>query len=208
MSPRINWIINNIRGKKILDIGFAGSEDEYPTLFLQLREKFPNSEVIGLDNNATKVRKLKLPETVIGDIRKIPFPDSSFDSVVIGELMEHVYFWQEILVEPERVLKKGGQLILTTPNPFGFFRYLRNYFFPQNPFEKKNVRNYLGYHDHKAFYDPLSIANALYDVGFEKVSFTSTNLSFPFIPNKWRNPSWSIWPLNRLGTYSCFSAIK
>jgi ubiquinone/menaquinone biosynthesis C-methylase UbiE len=208
MSPRINWIINNVTGKKILDVGFAGSEEEYPTVFKLLREKFPGSEVIGMDINAAKVKSLNFSDTIIGDIRKIPLSDNVFDTVIVGELMEHVYFWNDVLKEPKRVLKKDGRLLLTTPNPFGLFRFLRNFVFPRNPCAKENIKNYLGYHDHKAFYDPLSIVNALYSVGFRKVSYTSTNISLPFLPQKWRDPDLTIWPLNRFGTYSCFCAIK
>ncbi|HQP88205.1 MAG TPA: class I SAM-dependent methyltransferase [Thermoanaerobaculia bacterium] len=53
----------------------------------------------------------------------IPVKDGSFDVVVAGEFIEHLYSIDvdRALAETFRVLKIGGRLLLTTPNP----RYLR-----------------------------------------------------------------------------------
>ncbi len=60
----------------------------------------------------------------------LPFPDSSFDTVVSTEVLEHVPEPQRALNEMRRVLKPGGHLILSTPMywprhevPYDYFRY-------------------------------------------------------------------------------------
>lgn len=49
------------------------------------------------------------------DGRKLPFERDSFDSVFSSEVIEHIDNIEEILDELNRVLKKGGLFLLTTP---------------------------------------------------------------------------------------------
>ena len=50
-----------------------------------------------------------------GDARRIPCPDHSFDAVVSFETLEHFYEHDEFLAEVRRVLRPGGQLIISSP---------------------------------------------------------------------------------------------
>lgn len=52
---------------------------------------------------------------LIGDITAIPAPASSFDAVLCSEVLEHVPEPTHALDEFARLLKPGGQLILTAP---------------------------------------------------------------------------------------------
>jgi 2-polyprenyl-3-methyl-5-hydroxy-6-metoxy-1,4-benzoquinol methylase len=61
------------------------------------------------------------------DIQKIPFPDEYFDIVISCETIEHVPNPLQGVRELARVLKKGGSLILTTPNYLGLFGIYRGY---------------------------------------------------------------------------------
>ncbi|HWE51077.1 MAG TPA: class I SAM-dependent methyltransferase, partial [Bryobacteraceae bacterium] len=46
-----------------------------------------------------------------------PWPDGYFDTVIAGEIIEHMtYDPMHLLLESRRVLREGGTLILTTPN--------------------------------------------------------------------------------------------
>jgi 2-polyprenyl-3-methyl-5-hydroxy-6-metoxy-1,4-benzoquinol methylase len=53
---------------------------------------------------------------MVADIQRIPFPDESFDVVVSQETLEHVPDPALALEELVRVTRRGGKLIVTTPN--------------------------------------------------------------------------------------------
>ena len=65
----------------------------------------------------------------VGDIQGLAHVDHSFDTVISCETIEHVPDPAKAIAELARVLKRGGKLILTTPNylgPYGLYRiYLR-----------------------------------------------------------------------------------
>lgn len=86
-----------------------------------------------------------------------PYPDGHFDTVVAGEIVEHMtYDPMHLLIESRRVLREGGTLVVTTPNvgsitsvaktldgrdnPQIFFLYERPH--PDQPPEIGHVREY------------------------------------------------------------------
>lgn len=106
-----------IEGEKILDIGFA----EYPNPFLK--------NPIGIDvqetkrpRNYSKIHKVNLNKNTI------PYPDDFFDSVIAGEIIEHVENPSFLLREINRVLKDKGKLIISTPHAIYYWEILRNLF--------------------------------------------------------------------------------
>jgi SAM-dependent methyltransferase len=48
--------------------------------------------------------------------RALPYPDASFDLVLLTEVIEHVENHKVAICELGRVIKPGGRLIITTPN--------------------------------------------------------------------------------------------
>ncbi len=62
--------------------------------------------------------------SIYGLSNDIPAEDQMFDAIVAGEFLEHLYpsDVDKTLCEFQRLLKVGGRLLLTTPNP----HYLRN----------------------------------------------------------------------------------
>lgn len=46
----------------------------------------------------------------------LPFADDSFDIVICFEVIEHLKNYERLLSETQRVLRRGGKLILSTPN--------------------------------------------------------------------------------------------
>lgn len=89
-----------------------------------------NLKIYGLD--AVRDRLDRLPkndyeEGVHGYSTKIPNEDDTYDAVVAGEFIEHIYQADvdQTLGEIFRVLKIGGRLLLTTPNPGDIKRKMR-----------------------------------------------------------------------------------
>jgi ubiquinone/menaquinone biosynthesis C-methylase UbiE len=58
---------------------------------------------------------------VLGDIGagELPLLPASFDTVVMAALLEHLKIPSAALREARRLLKPGGNLVLTTPSPLG-----------------------------------------------------------------------------------------
>jgi 2-polyprenyl-3-methyl-5-hydroxy-6-metoxy-1,4-benzoquinol methylase len=79
-------------------------------------------EVCGVDLSAEKIRRAREqhPEIpfIASDIRSLSLPDSSFDTAVLAEVLEHVddAAGAEILAKAWALLKPRGRLIVSVPN--------------------------------------------------------------------------------------------
>lgn len=104
---------------KLLDLGCGEG------IFLNaLRRNIPSLIVKGIDfsnSNVIKVRKNHL-EVKKSDLSKgICYKKEEFDMVYAGEVIEHLYNPDFFLQESNRILKKGGYLIISTPNLCAWF---------------------------------------------------------------------------------------
>ena len=61
-------------------------------------------------------------QTVVADMRALPFPDASFTSVVAVQSIEHVPDPERALAEIARVVEPGGVAAIVTPNRLTFAR--------------------------------------------------------------------------------------
>ena len=95
-------LIGNASEKTVLDIG-AG--------YLPISSGVKTKKTIRLDG----VKKYK-PD-VRYDINKgLPLKEDSVDIIIAGEIIEHIYNPIKFVRECNRVLKKGGFFIISTPN--------------------------------------------------------------------------------------------
>ncbi len=76
-------------------------------------------ETIGLDNDP-RVLIGQDRETRIGDMRALPFEESSFSAVLVVQAIENVPDPERALVEALRVLRPGGVAVFVTPNRLTF----------------------------------------------------------------------------------------
>lgn len=88
----------------------------------------------------------------------LPFADNSFDAVVSFEVIEHVKDYERFLSEIHRVLRRGGKLILSTPNrETGAFMFKTDWKYHAHEFSKEEL---LGLVD-KYFASPAVYGQAL-----------------------------------------------
>ena len=90
---------------QLLDVG-CGSKP--------YRELFTVETYIGLDIDSKNSRDRGIAD-VLYDGNNFPFSESSFDSVLCNQDLEHVFNPNEFLGQISRILKPGGKLLLTVP---------------------------------------------------------------------------------------------
>jgi len=100
--------------KSILDVGCGRAW--VAGYFLQKDVKVHSLDIS--ITNPAKAVKLYPSENhsgIVADSFRLPFADDSFDCVIASEIIEHVIDPAEFVKELFRVVKKGGELIITTP---------------------------------------------------------------------------------------------
>lgn len=102
-------------GNRILDLGCG--EGPYSYLFTGENESYgldtcPERLLLGEENAMDKGYKA----LIVGEGLSLPFANASFDIVICTEVIEHVVEVRRLIGEINRVLKRGGKLILSTPN--------------------------------------------------------------------------------------------
>jgi glycosyltransferase involved in cell wall biosynthesis/SAM-dependent methyltransferase len=123
---RIHWLCGQAVGEDILDAGCS----QGIASFLLAREA---RRVTGVDVDAASLAYAhdrledEPPEVqerlefVHADAGELPLQDGSFDTVLLGEIVEHLVDPTRVLTEAARVLRPGGRAVITTP--YGPFRY-------------------------------------------------------------------------------------
>jgi SAM-dependent methyltransferase len=135
-SERIEAILQAVRGADILNLGcvnhsIALTESEKERwLQLKLSERFPGGNVLGLDIDRENVARMRAQgmNVEVGDAQRLTYR-ASFDTIVLGEIIEHLENPGACLEGCRRALKAGGRIIISTPNIFCVMHvlmYLKN----------------------------------------------------------------------------------
>ena len=118
----IPWALSRLPAERVLDVGTANAEPAYVAALIRAAPR----ELVGADLAAADVPGLR---TVVADVRRLPFPDRSFDLVLCVSTLEHVGRDNRVygveaeveggidaaLTELRRVLDRGGRLVVTVP---------------------------------------------------------------------------------------------
>lgn len=117
---RIEWLCSQVRGPRVLDLGCS----QGIASILLAREGF---DVVGVDIQPSRIEYAKgdlaqesqatqgRVQFLVGDGTDLRFADDTFDTVLLGEVIEHLVEPSLVLEEAVRVLKPGGRALITTP---------------------------------------------------------------------------------------------
>lgn len=104
---------------KVLDLGCG--KGKYKNIILTRATKYMGADLYGDENIDIRT-----------NAKKTPFEDSSFDSIVCLQVLEHIDEPHKVINECFRILRKGGYIILTTPwlypfhgEPDDYYRFSR-----------------------------------------------------------------------------------
>lgn len=119
VNQRVKFIMACLRdnNQRILDIGCGSGA------YLEPLSKFA-SKVVGIDicedylEEARQNFWRKNVSLALMSAEKLAFKEGSFDAVILIETLEHISDDEKAIKEIYRVLKLGGQLIITAPNKF------------------------------------------------------------------------------------------
>ena len=138
-----------------------------------------SNSVIGIDvsRNALDYASKKYPvsEYVQGSAVSLPFRNSVFDAVIAFEVVEHLEHGERLLAEAHRILKVGGTLFISSPNPAHWVNLLRNRVCGM-PIPEKEPGNL--YHVHEFPYQEMRFLLDSY--GFEVIWEKGIGFPIPF----------------------------
>lgn len=111
-----------VKGAHVLDVGCGDAG----ALIAFAEEGARCSGIECFDTSLERGRLRAADHGVAVDLKKgvaesIPYPDSTFDLVMLDNVLEHVNDRPLTLREVRRVLKPGGLLYMVTPKPFSLY---------------------------------------------------------------------------------------
>ena len=80
----------------------------------------PGASVFGIDYSSVAIKKANtyyghLGIFSVGDVTKTEFDDNTFDTIICGEVIEHLEEPEKLIKELTRITKKGGRVLITCP---------------------------------------------------------------------------------------------
>lgn len=138
---REEFIVDRCRGKRVLDLGMVANTcsetaariTTFPSS-LHLKIVAVASSSVGVDYSCSEIEHLRqqYPSLCLycGDVEHLDTVleyEAKFDTVVMGNLIEHLSNPGRVLDHIAGVLIPGGEVIITCPNAFGLPKTLRFY---------------------------------------------------------------------------------
>lgn len=166
----------NLEGKKVLDLG-CGSGG----LTRKLKRTNPSAEIFAMDFNEKAISYAKKRDKGVkglkymaGDAECIPFKDNFFDAVIGLDMLDHVPDYKKCMYEINRVLKKGGEIVLIVENRHSLWPIVEFLWFLWSNFG--NARDLR--HVHVIHFTPKMFYRLIEDTGFSiKKFYTIHNLN-------------------------------
>lgn len=120
LRERVHWMCRRARGRRVLDVGC--SQGIVPILLG--REGF---EVVGVDVDATSIEDARAAlerepdrvqsrvQFIVADLLESSLDLGTFDTVILGELLEHLVNPERMLERCKELLSEDGRLVITIP---------------------------------------------------------------------------------------------
>lgn len=161
---RLKKIAENVSGIDVLDIGYAA----LPNPFLL------NHRVTGYDLSLPRVESGYFEE-IQGDVNEITdkLQGRKFDTIILGELIEHVENPYILLDNLHQLLKDNKQVIISTPNPLGF---------PVCFCELFNIKRFFYDCEHKYYFLPRWAEKLIQQSGYKIKRISPVGLLMPGFP--------------------------
>jgi len=164
---RFSFLVAHFLPGRILDAGniggLAGNALTYSIHFRfreYLEEKYPNADLIGFDLFRPAKQQTRYLSQVQGSIHHTPFPEETFDTVYMGELLEHLQTPYDTLSAIHNLLRPGGRFVVDVPNPYALARILRWLLLKREP---------LGDPTHHLFFTPIILTTMFQRSGFRVI---------------------------------------
>jgi SAM-dependent methyltransferase len=110
---RMRLIRQHVRleGRRILDVGCGVG-----MYVRHFREYSDDVFGVDIDEEKVEIASRTLPNIYEAPAETLPFPDASFDVIMLHEVIEHVQDDRRSIQEAFRCLKPGGEIIIYAPN--------------------------------------------------------------------------------------------
>ena len=117
------------KGEKILDIGTCSGTFAFECRNYKARVFATDISEIAINYCKEKARRKGFNDMVFAvcSAERQPFKSNFFDKIILADLIEHLPYniFLKTLKECKRLLKKGGKLIIYTPNRKHIFEWLK-----------------------------------------------------------------------------------
>ncbi|MEM8529644.1 MAG: glycosyltransferase [Chloroflexota bacterium] len=170
-------------GDTVLDCGCGMG------VYLMMMNRLRNIKLYGVDGDVSRLEWAEQEHVQAHlssvDIHRLPFPDATFDKILMSEVLEHLADDRAALREIYRVLKPGGTLALSVPHanyPFWWDPINKTLeFLDMNPIRSAGPIAGL-WSNHWRLYLPEELRDVMACNGFRIDSIEEqTHYSFPFI---------------------------
>lgn len=154
------------RGSIVADLGCG-----YDGRFLKIiSNKIRKGVGVDICVSTNKIHKnITLIESDIN--KRLPLEDSNFDIVTAMAVIEHIENPKKFILEINRILKKNGRLIITTPSTIA--KPLLDFLaFKMHSLSNSEIS------DHKQYFDQNGIAKLLLVCGFKNIKVKTFEMGF------------------------------
>ena len=193
VSHRLDVVSGLVKNKEVLDLGVVdarvargNAEERFDRsgkiLFFQLAEINPDIVGLDLDEEGVEALKKRGYNAVCGDVHVVDL-NKKFDTIIAGEIIEHLDNPGQFLCNMFRHLKPGGRLVVSTPNPF--------YAKQRGKIWRRGLPQV--HEEHTCWFDPITLNHLLNRSGFTTLE------------SYWINPSgqfFKTWPRKLRGYFS------